>query len=127
MTEAELLLGISSSAVVDADPPSDYEASIVANLRAQAAGVQNIRSLVPVVLDATSSAYARWRDLVLLTLQRYTLDDHVLTDRSSTTTSWFRMDSVVLSWILRTLTVELQDVIREAGGTAHLAWVALES
>ena len=37
------------------------------------------------------------------------------------------MDSVVLSWILGTLTVELQVVVREAGGTAHHVWVALES
>ena len=89
MAEAELLLGAHSPAVADTDanPPSDYEASVVANLHAQAAGVQNIRSLVPVVLDANSSAYTRWRDLVLLTLQRYALDDHVLTDRSSTAPS----------------------------------------
>ena len=82
---------------------------------------------MPVVLDANSSAYARWRDLVLLTLQRYALADHVLADRTSTAPSWFRMDSVVLSWILGTLTVELQDVVREAGSTARQARVALES
>lgn len=46
----------------------DYVASVVAKLHAQAAGVQNIRSLVPVVPDTTSSAYARWWDLVPLTL-----------------------------------------------------------
>jgi hypothetical protein len=31
-------------------------------------------------LDPASSNYARWRDLVLLTLQRYALENHVLTD-----------------------------------------------
>ena len=66
LAEAELL-GVSSLAVANADPTSEYEASIIANLHAQATGVQNIRSLVSVILDANSSAYARWRDLVLLT------------------------------------------------------------
>jgi len=129
LAEAELLLGAPSPAVADADadPPSNYEASVVATVHTQAAGVQNIRSLVPVYLDTTFSAYARWRDLFLLTLQHYALDDHVLTDRSSTALSWFRMDSFVLSWILGTLTVELQDIVREAGGTARQAWIALES
>jgi hypothetical protein len=97
LAEAEILLGVSSPAVADADPTSESEASIVANLHAQAASVQNIRSLVPVFLDTTFSAYARWRDLVLFTLQHYALDDHVLTDRSSMALSWFRMDSFVLS------------------------------
>jgi hypothetical protein len=59
LAEAELLLGVSPPVVADADSSPDYEASIVANLHAQAADVQNIRSLVSVVLDANSSAYAR--------------------------------------------------------------------
>ena len=67
LAEAELLLGVSPPVVADADSSPNYEASIIANLHAQATGVQNIRSLVSVVLDANSSAYARWRDLVLLT------------------------------------------------------------
>jgi len=97
LAEAELLLGVSPPVVADADSSPNYEASIIANLHAQATGVQNIRSLVSVVLDANSSAYARWRDLVLLTPQRYALDDHVLTDRTPTMPSWFRMDSIVPS------------------------------
>lgn len=36
------------------------------------------------------------------------------------------MDSVVLSWILETIVVELQYVIREHGGTARQALVAIE-
>jgi hypothetical protein len=36
------------------------------------------------------------------------------------------MDSVVLSWILETVTVELQDIVRECGGTALQAWVSIE-
>jgi hypothetical protein len=42
--------------------------------------VLNIRSLVSVVLDSSSTHYARWRDNVLLTLRRCALADHVLSD-----------------------------------------------
>jgi hypothetical protein len=53
---------------------------LVAQLHLQAGSVQNIRLMVPVVLEPQSSSYARWRDLLLLTLRRYALDDHVLCD-----------------------------------------------
>lgn len=50
-----------------------------------------------IVLDLASSVDARWRDIILLTLQRYALDDHILIDVVSLTIpSWRRMDSVVL-------------------------------
>jgi hypothetical protein len=52
---------------------------------AQVVSVQNNRSLVPVLLDPTSFTYARWHDLILLTLQHYALGNHVLTDTASLT------------------------------------------
>jgi hypothetical protein len=51
---------------------------LVSQLHYQAGGVQNIWLLVPVVLDPESPSYAHWRDLVVLTLRHYALDDHVL-------------------------------------------------
>jgi hypothetical protein len=52
-----------------------------------------------VVLEPESPSYACWRDLVLLTLCRYALDDHVLVDATvaAQTPSWLRLDSIVLS------------------------------
>jgi hypothetical protein len=49
------------------------------------------------VLDPLSSHYNRWRDLVLLALERYALTDHVLSDACPATPSWRRMNSIVLS------------------------------
>jgi hypothetical protein len=71
-------------------PPDDpdYEAATVANLHTQAAGVQNLHALVPVILDTLSPHYNRWRDLVRLALERYALADHVLSDASAATPSW---------------------------------------
>jgi hypothetical protein len=47
----------------------DYEVAVITNLHAQAFGIQNIHSLMSVVLDSSSTHHARWRDNVLLTLQ----------------------------------------------------------
>ena len=87
---------------------------LVTQLHYPAGGVQNIRLLVPVVLEPESPSYARWRDLVLLTLRRYALDDHVLLDTVGVaqTASWLRLDSIVLSWILETISLDLHDLVR---------------
>jgi hypothetical protein len=58
----------------------EYDAAVVVNLHVQAYGLQNICSLVSVVLDPASTHYARWRDNVLLTLWRYALSDHVMSN-----------------------------------------------
>jgi hypothetical protein len=62
--------------------PSDdeYDAAVIANIHVQAVGVQNILSLVSVMLDLSSTHYAQWRDNVLLTIGHYSLSDHVLLD-----------------------------------------------
>jgi hypothetical protein len=89
---------VSHTAVLWHDPADP----LVTQLHYQTGGVQNIRLLVPVVLEPESPSYARWRDLVLLTLRRYALDDHVLVDEKVAvqTPSWLRLDSIILSWIL---------------------------
>jgi hypothetical protein len=113
----------SSSSTVD-----DYEVVVIANLHIQASGIQNIRSLVMVVLDASSAHYARWRDNVLLTLRRYALSYHVLSDDTFVgVPAWDRMDMVIKSWLYGTISPELQDVTRQRGHTARAAWLALEN
>jgi hypothetical protein len=100
---------------------------LVAQLHYQVGGVQNIRLLVPVVLEPESPSYAHWWDLVLLTLCRYALDDQVLVDASVTaqTPSWLRLDSIVLSWIIGTISLNLHDLVRNTAD-ARQAWLALE-
>ena len=101
---------------------------MVAQLHLQAAGVQNIKALVSVLLDPASSSYGRWRDQVLLALRRYALDDHVLVDSpiAARDVTWLRLDSVAMSWIFGTISLDLQDLVRTHGGTARQAWVMLE-
>jgi hypothetical protein len=57
-----------------------FDTSTNGYLHTQAVGIQDIRTLVPIVVGVTSTQYPRWRDLVLLMLQHYALDDHVSSD-----------------------------------------------
>jgi hypothetical protein len=129
MATTQRLLG--RPTLADVEPPedphaSDLDADLIAALHTQAAGLHNIQALVPVVLDPASSHYPRWRGQVLLTLRRFVLDDHVLVDHDTLSPrSWCLMDSVVLSWLHGTITVELQDIIRDQADTARQAWLAL--
>jgi hypothetical protein len=63
----------------EAPHASGLYADHIAALHAQAAGLHNIRSLVSIVLDPTSSHYPRWQGQVL-TLRCYALADHVIDD-----------------------------------------------
>jgi hypothetical protein len=100
---------------------------LVAQLHLQARSVQNIRLMVPVVLEPESPSYARWRDLLLLTLRRYALDDHVLCDPTgmAPTVAWVRLDSIVLTWIMGTISVDLHSLLRNLPHT-RAAWLAIE-
>jgi len=118
----------------DADPEDDdvhsasSEAAAIAHLHTQAAAVQNIKNLIPIILDLQSSNYSKWRGYALLILGRFALKDHVLSDDSrSYDPAWSRMDCVVLSWLFNTISADLLDVIHEHDGlTARTAWLGIE-
>jgi hypothetical protein len=81
---------------------------------------------VSIVLDPLSSNDNRWRDLVLLTLERYALANHVLFDMIFPgLPAWRRMDAVVLSWIFGTITIDLMDGVRDRSGMARSTWLAI--
>ena len=104
------------------------EAAAIAHLHSQAAAVQNIKNLIPIVLDLQSSNYSKWRGYVLLVLGRFALKDHVLNDVSRLyDPAWARMDCVVVSWIFNTISPDLLDVVHEHDGiTARAAWLGIE-
>jgi hypothetical protein len=52
---------------------STYEDMVVIGLHFQAATVLNVRQLVNIVIDSSSTSYAGWRDFMEQALQRYTL------------------------------------------------------
>jgi hypothetical protein len=105
-------------------------ASATATLHTQAMGILNIKPLVTVVLDIGSSNYNRWRGLVLNTLERYALADHVLDDADlSDDVPWRHLDCTVLSWLYGTISPELHEVVSNCADrppTARLVWLGLE-
>jgi hypothetical protein len=52
---------------------STYEDTVIAGLHLQVAAVLNVRQLVNIVLDFSSTSYASWRDLMEQALQCYAL------------------------------------------------------
>ena len=107
-----------SPPTLEAPHASGLDVDHIVALHAQAAGLHNIWSLVSIVLDPASSHYPRWRGQVLLTLQRYALTDHILDDIVAPhSPAWTLMDTMVLSWLHNTITVELQDIIRDQAHT----------
>jgi hypothetical protein len=124
----QLVPGSSSSAPHTSPATSSYEGTVVAGLDLQAAAVLNVRSLVNIILDSSSTTYVSWRDLMMMVLERYALLDHVDSDVApSTNPGWRRMDSVVLNWISNSITLELHQVVQERGATARHLWLAIEN
>jgi hypothetical protein len=103
------------------------EAAALLNLHAQAVVVNNIRSLVPIVLDVDSGTFNCWRDQFLLTLSKFSLQDHVHLDAPVSSPVWDRMDCVIKSWILSSLTNDLAEITSSQGGTARDTWLTVES
>ena len=104
------------------------EAAALLNLHAQAVAMQNIRLLVPLVLDVASAFYGPWRQSFLLVVGRYSLESHVLSDAAAPNSpDWARMDCVVQTWITGTITDALAEAVIEFGTTARASWLAIES
>jgi hypothetical protein len=106
---------------------STYEDTIVTGLHLQAAAVLNVRQLMNIILDSSSTNYASWRDLMEQALQRYDLIKHVTDDAPSNDPGWIQMDSVVLNWISNSISMDLHQVVREHGCTVRHLWLAIEN
>jgi hypothetical protein len=46
------------------------------------------------------------------------IDDHVY---------WYHYDGIMLTWMLGTLSVELQEIVHKPSETARRAWLAIEA
>jgi hypothetical protein len=83
--------------------------------------------VVTIILEPSSPDYKRWHDLVLLTLRRYALDNHVLSDVAYPSVYWARLDNIVVTWILGTLSPELHEIIWEMTETARQASLTIKA
>jgi septal ring-binding cell division protein DamX len=90
---------------------STYENTVVAGFHLQVAAVLNIRQLVNIVLDSSSTNYVCWCDLMEQVLQHYALIKHIMDDTLSNDPGWIRMDSVILNWISNSILADLHQVV----------------
>jgi len=112
----------------DDDRSVSSDAAAIAHLHTQAAAVQNIKNLVPIVLELQSPLYSKWRGYVLLTLGQFHLTDNVLEDVPPLNDpAWPRMDCVVVSWLFNSISPDVLDIIHEHTGiSARMAWLRIE-
>jgi hypothetical protein len=83
--------------------------------------------VVTIILEPSSPDYKWWCDLVLLTLHRYAINDHILSDIADPSVYWARLDSIMVTWILGTLSPEHHKMVREPTKTARQAWLTIEA
>jgi hypothetical protein len=106
---------------------STYEDTVVVGLHLQAVIMLNVRQLVNIILDSSSTNLAYWCDLMEQTLQRYALLEHVTDDTPSTDPRWIQMDSVSLNWINNSISADLHQVVWERGCTVRHLWLIIEN
>jgi hypothetical protein len=101
--------------------------ALATSLRAQAVAVQNLRALVPIVLDRHSTQYSQWRGLFLNTLGKYALADHINLDAAPQDVGdWDAMECTVRSWIYASITPDLLSDVMTPGASARRVWLAIE-
>jgi hypothetical protein len=83
--------------------------------------------VVTIVLESLSPNYKRWRNLVLLMLCRYALDDHILSNVTNSSVYWARLDNIVVTWILDTLSPKLHEIVREPTEITCQAWLVIQA
>jgi hypothetical protein len=83
--------------------------------------------VVTIILEPSSSDCKWWRYLVLLTLRRYALDNHVIFDVVNPSVYWARPDNIVVTWILGTFSPELHEIVQEPTETVRHAWLVIEA
>jgi hypothetical protein len=64
---------------------------------------------------------------VLLKLHHCTLDDHVLSNITNPFIYWARLDIIMVTWILSTLSRDMHEIIREPMETACQAWLVIKA
>jgi hypothetical protein len=101
--------------------------ALTTSLHAQAVAVQNLRDLVPIVLDRHSTQYSQWCGLFLNTLGKYALADHVNLDAAPQDIGdWDAMECTVRSWMYASITPNLLSDVMMPGASTRRVWLAIE-
>ena len=90
------------------------QSAVVLNLHAIAITVQNIHSLVSVILNLKISGYNHWHEAFLLIVGKFSLQRHAATIDHP---DWARMDNIVCSLLLGTIANNLVETVMERSAT----------
>ena len=72
--------------------------------------------------------YNRWREAFLHTMGKFSLEGHVLSDvHVRGHPHWGRMDCVVHSWLLGTISTDLVEIVVERSAIACATWLAIKT
>ncbi|XP_022020225.1 uncharacterized protein LOC110920315 [Helianthus annuus] len=103
--------------------------------------ITNIKALIPITLDIENDHYTAWSELFKIHCISYDVYDHrqpkksaetssssdkdQAKDKSPSSPSWERLDSIVLQWIYGTISTDLLHTILKPNTNAYAAWTAL--
>ncbi|XP_057251798.1 uncharacterized protein LOC130591869 [Beta vulgaris subsp. vulgaris] len=101
--------------------------------------ITNVKSLIPITLDAEHGMYHSWAALFKVLVRIHDLHHHIIPPTDETEVAayaaskaadpalWKRLDAAVLQWIYGTISMDLLQAILLKNDTAHGAWARLES
>jgi hypothetical protein len=78
--------------------------------------IQNIKSLIPVMLDLSASNFTKWRNLLSIAVNLLSLTDNLELLVRPPDKEWLRMDSMVPRWLYSSIMPNIADMVM-AGGT----------
>ncbi|XP_062232802.1 uncharacterized protein LOC133930119 [Phragmites australis] len=96
-------------------------------LRVQAVDISSIKLLVPITLDLQVGNYAQWHGLFEVTLEKFSLDDHVHAPSSSSLDAqWLRLNAFVCSWLYVVVSIDLLAMVMDSAATSRDIWSRIE-
>ncbi|XP_071708413.1 uncharacterized protein [Rutidosis leptorrhynchoides] len=104
--------------------------------------VNNIKNLIPITLDMDTSKYNYCSQLFIIHCRAFQVLQHILPTPNNTTTgdsssiitnqttpteTWDRLDAIVLQWIYGTISIDLLETIMSPDTTATKIWERIKS
>ncbi|XP_022008130.1 uncharacterized protein LOC110907455 [Helianthus annuus] len=103
--------------------------------------VINIKALIPITLDIENGHYTAWSELFKIHCISYDVYDHLqlkkstetpsssdkdqAKDKTTSSPSWERLDSIILQCIYGTISTDLLHTILKPNTNAYAAWTVL--
>jgi hypothetical protein len=98
----------------------------------QATAIQNVWSLVLVILEFESNVFPKWCNFFSMAITTYALEDHLTSATPSKDATWLWFDAMVLRWLYCSMAPDIVDLIVPTSTStdtpvaiAYTVWVAI--